>query len=134
LPHLQTPLVHESPDGHAAQAAPPVPHDIADSEANGTHVFPLQHPFGHDAALHTHPALVQLWPDAHCADPLHVHAPAVHPLARVALQAVHAPPPVPQFVTEGISQVVPEQHPDAQLLALQPAPTHVSSVEGVVVD
>lgn len=135
MPHLQTPLVHESPDGHAAHAAPPVPHDVPDSEAYGTHVFPLQHPFGHEVALQTHPAFVHCWPEAHCADPLHVHAPAVHPLASVALQAVHAPPPVPQLVTDGTSQVVPEQHPEAQLPALQAAaPTQVSSVEGVVVD
>jgi hypothetical protein len=132
--HVHTPLLHTSVPGHAVQTLPPVPHEVADCEAYGSQVFPLQHPFGHEVALQTHPAFVHCWPAAHCAAPLHVHAPAVHPLAIVVLQAVHAPPPVPQFVTDGVWQVVPEQQPDAQLLALHVGPRHVSSVEGVIVD
>jgi hypothetical protein len=40
----QRPLVQET------QAAPPVPHWLADSCAYGTHMAPLQQPPGHDAA------------------------------------------------------------------------------------
>ena len=40
-----------------------------------------------------------------------MHAPATQALATVVLHAVHAPPFVPQLLTEGSSHVVPEQHP-----------------------
>ncbi len=82
--------------------------------------------------MQTHPALVHCCPAPHCAPPLHVHAPAVQPVATVALHAVHAPPPVPQFVTEGVSHVVPEQQPVAQLLALHVGAVHLSSVAGLL--
>jgi hypothetical protein len=46
-----------------------------------------------------------------------VHAPLVQPSASVVLQDVHAPPLLPQFVTEGVSQVLPEQHPFVHVCA-----------------
>lgn len=134
VPQVHTPAVHASPEGHAAQAAPPVPQKVDVSEESGRHVLPLQQPLGHEVALQTHPEPVHCWPAAHCAAPLQVHAPAVQPLATVVLHAVQAPPPVPQFVTEGVSQVIPEQQPEAQLPAPQVLGTHVSSVDGVLVD
>ncbi len=78
-------------------------------------MLPLQQPLGHEVALHTHPLPVHCWPTAHCAPPLHVHAPAVQPLATVVLHVVHAPPPAPQLVTEGTSHVDPEQQPDVHV-------------------
>ncbi len=52
--HWPVVLLHSCPDGHAAHAAPPVPHVPFDSEPYETHVLPLQQPFGHEVALHTH--------------------------------------------------------------------------------
>jgi hypothetical protein len=52
---------------HTAQAAPPVPHDLLDCDAYGSHVpFAAQQPAGHDFALHAHwPLSSHSWPDAH---------------------------------------------------------------------
>ena len=100
--HAQAPplatMLHVSPvTGHAPQAAPPAPHDVLLCDAKSSHVFPLQQPDPHEAAVH--------WqiPERHCcvaahwmphepqlltsvlvlthalphglSDPLHTHAP-----------------------------------------------------------
>jgi hypothetical protein len=47
--HCPVLLLHSSPDGHPAQLAPEVPHDVLDSEAYASHVPlvpPLQQPLG----------------------------------------------------------------------------------------
>ncbi len=51
---LHTPFEQALPELHALHAAPPVPHCELDSLPYGTHVLPLQQPFGHELALHTH--------------------------------------------------------------------------------
>jgi len=50
----QRPLVTLQLPAQAAHAPPPAPQVLSDWEAYATHVLPLQHPLGHDAALHTH--------------------------------------------------------------------------------
>jgi hypothetical protein len=73
-PAAQHPAGHEVPSqthapvavsqswsaGQAAQALPPVPHDMTDSDAYGSQVPPSasQHPLGHVSALHSHLPLV----------------------------------------------------------------------------
>ncbi len=126
--HTHCPLVvlHICPVPHAAHAAPPVPHDALVSEAYGSHVEPLQQPFGHEVASHTHCPVFVLhsWPVLQAA---HVAPAAPHevfdsfasgshvvlltqqpeqdvplhvhtPLAHVSpvLHAAHAAPAVPQ--------------------------------------
>jgi hypothetical protein len=76
-PHEHAPLEHVCPGAHAAHAPPALPHELADWEPNATQVLPLQQPFGHEVASHTH------WPL------LLLHS-------RLALHAAHVAPPVPQ--------------------------------------
>lgn len=73
-------MEHCCPLVHAEHVAPPVPHDVPDCAANGTHAPvapPLQHPFAQEVASHTHWPLVVLHssPEPHAA---------------------HATPPAPQ--------------------------------------
>jgi hypothetical protein len=75
-PQLHAPLEHACPDAQAAQAAPAVPHPFADCRPKATQVLPLQQPFGHEVASHTH------WPL------LLLHS-------RLAPHAAHVAPPVP---------------------------------------
>jgi hypothetical protein len=50
----------------AAHAAPLVPHELLDSEANGSHApLAVQQPFGHEVALQTHCPPLHAWPVAH---------------------------------------------------------------------
>ena len=44
--HMHCPfaVLHVWPDPHAAHAAPPAPHEVADSEAYGSQFPPLQQP------------------------------------------------------------------------------------------
>jgi hypothetical protein len=53
VPHSHAPPMQAvaSIGSHATHAAPPIPH-VASEDA--LHALPAQHPFGHDAALHTH--------------------------------------------------------------------------------
>jgi hypothetical protein len=90
------PLEHSCPEAHAAQAAPAAPQELFDSEPYGTHVVPLQHPFGHDVASQTHwPVLVlHSWP---------------------VEQAAHAVPPAPHDAFDSLdssSHVEPLQQPE----------------------
>ena len=83
--HTHCPLLwsHSWPEPHAAQLAPPVPHEPCDSEAYGSHVPvapPLQHPFGQVVASHLHaPIVLSQTPFEHEA---------------------HAAPPVPHWVAD----------------------------------
>jgi hypothetical protein len=103
---LQHPLAHEVasqthcpmplqcwPVAQAAQAAPPLPHELLDSPENGSQVVPLQQP-------------------AHEAVPPHEQVPALH--ESPVPQAAHATPPTPQSAAvcePGATHVVPLQHP-----------------------
>jgi hypothetical protein len=99
------------------QVPPPVPHSANEFTS---HVFPLQHPVGHDVALHTHWPPMHAWPVAHWAPVPQVHAPLVHASERLGSQVVHALPPVPQEVCEAVVQVVPLQQPVGHDVPSQP--------------
>jgi hypothetical protein len=71
--HCPVVLSHSCPVGHAAQIAPPAPHDPVDSLDSCSHVLPLQQP-------------------AH-APPPQVQAPFEH--VSPVPHALHAAPPVP---------------------------------------
>ena len=78
--HAHAPVVvlQAWPDGHAAQLAPPLPHEALDSAAYGSHTPPdVQQPSGQEAGLHAHCPVVVL----HCS-------PAGH-AAHVAPAAPH---------------------------------------------
>jgi hypothetical protein len=63
--HAHTPLVVSQRSlTHGAHTSPPWPHWLADCEAKGTHVVPLQHPSAHVTALHAHGA-----PEPHASAP-----------------------------------------------------------------
>ncbi len=67
-------VVSHRPPAHAVlHALPPVPHNVPDWEAQGTQVFPLQHPFGQEPLLQVHVPLLTLHV---CPVP---HAPQVAP-------------------------------------------------------
>lgn len=74
---VQTPLEQLSPLPHPLQAAPFVPHSVCDWEVYGTHVVPLQQPFGHEVASQTHLPVVlsHSWPSEH---PAQVAPPVPH--------------------------------------------------------
>jgi hypothetical protein len=83
------------PFAHEPQAAPPWPHCEPVSEAYGTQVLALQHPFEQEVASHTHWPVVLLHscPDAH---------------------PPHAAPAAPHCVFDSDpygTQVLPLQHP-----------------------
>jgi hypothetical protein len=83
---------------HEEQVAPAVPHEVELSDAQGSHVPvgpPLQQPFGHDVASHTH------WP----VDLLH---------SSPVLQPPQVAPPAPQdalLSLDRASHAVPLQQP-----------------------
>jgi hypothetical protein len=50
---------------------------------------------------------------SHCVPPPQVHAPPVHPSARVESHAMHIAAPIPHAVILGVAvQTVPVQHPE----------------------
>jgi hypothetical protein len=55
--HAPALLVHSCPEPHESHAAPLAPHDVRLWDAYGTHVFPLQQPFGQEVASQTHAPL-----------------------------------------------------------------------------
>ena len=73
------PLLHaaEVPPPHAPQVAPLVPHDMGLCPEYASHVpAAVQHPIGHDVALHTHcPAVLHVCPIGH--EP-HIAPPVPH--------------------------------------------------------
>ena len=75
--------LHSCPEAHAAQLAPPVPHDAGDSDAYASHVPempPLQQPFGQVLRSHEQRPLV-----------------VSH---RLFAHAAQAAPPVPQALLD----------------------------------
>jgi hypothetical protein len=83
-------VLSQSPFVQDVHAAPPDPHKDVDSEANGTHVLPLQQPVGHELELQTQCPLVVLHTCPEAQDP-------------------HAPPPVPHemLVSDAYGSHVP---------------------------
>jgi hypothetical protein len=97
------PVVSQSPFAHAEHIVPAVPQTEGVCDANGTHVLPWQHPFGHDVASHTH------WPL-----PLSQSSPAAH--------ALQATPPLPHDAVDSaayVSHVSPLQQPFGHEVASQ---------------
>jgi hypothetical protein len=110
-PQEHEPLVHVSPEPQAAHAAPPVPQTPDDCPVNGTHVLPLQHPLGHEAASHAHcPLALHACPVAQApqaapavphedvdSDPNGSHVPVEPPLQQPLghVVASHAQVPLP---------------------------------------
>jgi hypothetical protein len=132
----------------AAQAAPVIPHWPFDWLAVATQLVPLQQPFGHEVALHTHappaeqvvppgqavqepPFIPQVAADGgewHCRlpsqqppahdDELHAHMPFAHVCP--AAHAAQAAPPIPQVPLLEVRHMPPEsQQPFAHEDALQ---------------
>jgi hypothetical protein len=62
--HWPLVVLHVWPDPHAAHAAPPEPHEEADSLAYASHVEPLQQP-AHAPPPHVHTPLEHESPDPH---------------------------------------------------------------------
>jgi hypothetical protein len=55
-PHVHIPVEHVPPEAQGAHAAPPVPHELLDCDAYGTHwPLALQHPEGHKLWSHVGP-------------------------------------------------------------------------------
>jgi hypothetical protein len=128
------------PGEHDPHAAPPAPHSPGSWLAYGRHVAPLQHPLGHEVAVHVQvPAALHTCPVAHvtqAAPPVpHVPLPSVwhwpfesqqpdgHDVASqthlpcvphscLAAQVEQVPPPRPQVVLDGVVLHTPlAQHP-----------------------
>jgi hypothetical protein len=70
-----------------------------------------QQPSAHEVPSQTHSPPTQACPAPQGACPPQVHTPAVHPSAVLVWHAVHVPPAVPQFDTDGTLHVVPAQQP-----------------------
>jgi hypothetical protein len=125
FPHAQAPVTGSHPSAavalQAIHAPPPVPQVLRD----GTLQTPLaQQPLGQDWALHTHAPATQTVPVVQAGLVLQRHSPdEAQMLARVMSQVTHAEPAVPQAFRPAGEQVVPEQQPFAQLLAVQPLHT-----------
>jgi hypothetical protein len=77
--HWPAVLLHSWPELQAPHVAPPVPHELFDSDAYGSHVPvapPLQQPFGHVLASHEQrPSVVSQTPFAQVA---HAAPPTPH--------------------------------------------------------
>ncbi len=97
--HTHWPLpLHSWPVAHAAQVAPPVPHDALDSEPYGSQVPvlpPLQQPLGHDVASHTQTPPRQRFPEGQAGPLPHVQVPLAHVSVVVGSHAAHVPPLAP---------------------------------------
>jgi hypothetical protein len=127
-PHRHSPVAEHASaveESHATHVAPPEPHVVTE---RSLHVAPLQQPLGHDCPSHTHRPPAHRCPLLHAGPAPQAHSPdAEHPSAKDAVQATHALPPAPQDATDGVSQVMPEQHPDGHAQLVQTPAVHESS-------
>ena len=134
--HLQTPAVQPSAvTPQLEHAAPAVPHWAA---VDGLmQVVPVtQQPPAQLAAVQTQvPPAEQVSPGAQAAVLPHLQTPWVQLFETAGSQAAQAFPPPPQAETEVVVWQTPlRQHPEAQLVALQPLqalPTHCCGGAGV---
>jgi len=111
------PFTHDCPIGHAAHAAPPLPHVMLPCCGGGTHEPPWQQPW-QLIASHTHCPLEQRWPAAHAPPVPQRHAPPEQLSAEMGEHAAHAAPPVPHWLdVGGVTQPIGPQHPPPQLVA-----------------
>jgi hypothetical protein len=88
--HWPVVLLHSWPVGHATHAAPPVPHDMLDSEPYASHVLPgVQQPLAHCAPPQVHAPEAHDSPEAHAAQ---AAPPAPHEADDCEPKATHALP------------------------------------------
>jgi hypothetical protein len=122
-PHMQSPPVQtlvEFPS-HGWQAVPAVPHCCVLSLV--MQVLPTQHP-EQDWSLHTQEPEEHAWPAPQAELLPHWQVPfEVQPSARSGSHATQAPPAVPHVLRPAWWHDGPEQHPEAHVVALQPAQT-----------
>jgi hypothetical protein len=117
-PHEHAPLTHPFARevSHDVQDPPPAPHDRTPGVVHVPLV--LQHPFGHDVALHTHWPLTHCWPAWHGLPAPHAQLPVDVQLSVVVwLHATQAAPPKPHAFGDRALHVGPEQHPVAHVCA-----------------
>lgn len=128
VPQAQLPLAQVSPvRPHATQALPLAPHFAAPVPV--MHSAPLQQPLAQLVASHTHWPPTQRWPMAQAAAVPQVHAPLVHPLARVGSQVLHTAPAAPHAEAEvGVTHAPLRQQPVAQLVWSQPAQARLTQL------
>ena len=126
VPHVQVPdALHPSPV--LPQLAHETPGPAHEVDVSVSHRLPLQHPVGHDVALHTHDPPEHACPTPHSALVPHEQAPARQPSARPVAPAPHMAPSEPHTVLVSVvTHVAPEQQPVAQEVALHThaPPTH----------
>jgi hypothetical protein len=113
LAQLQRPVAEQvsaRTGSHATQVPPEVPQVEV---VGGRQAPPLQHPFGHDVALHTHAPLTHAVPAGQAAPLPQRQVPALASQLFVAGigHALHAAPPMPQVVNAGVVQTSPAQQP-----------------------
>ena len=123
-PHVQLPE-EEQPSAsvllHPKQVAPAAPQLFADRATHVPVVPPTQQPFGQPTASQTQLPEEQCWPVEQGEPEPHWQVPLAEQVsARVGLQFTQTVPPVPHVPGDFVLQVVPEQQPLPQLLALQP--------------
>jgi hypothetical protein len=83
------------------------------------HVWPEQHPFGHEVESHTQLPPEQCWPDPQARPPLHVQRPAVEQPSPLSPHVVQDPPAVPHVAGTCGWHVLFWQQPLGQDAALQ---------------
>ena len=123
LPHLHPPVVQLSAVlPQAVQLAPVVPQLASvGGVTQEPELPPLQQPLAQLVPSQTQTPAAQRLPAAHRAVPPQRQPVELQESARAGSQALHAAPLVPHWVTvTGVMQVAPLQHPDAQLVELQP--------------
>jgi hypothetical protein len=76
---------------------------------------PEQQPFEHEAAVHWQLPDTHTCPAEQAGPPPQEQLPPWHRSATVELHEVQALPPAPQFVVEGVSQVLPLQQPEVHV-------------------
>ena len=88
--HVPEVVSHSWPDAHPVHVAPAVPHELFPSPEYGSHVLPLQQPFGHEEELHVQtPVPLQVWPVAQAAQ---LTPPLPHSVSFSLVSATHDPP------------------------------------------
>jgi hypothetical protein len=146
--HVPLPLLHSSPDAHAAHFAPPVPHEPLDSDAYPSQTPPaVQQPLGQDVPSQTHWPLPVLHscPDAHPAqvappvphDPFDSDAygshvpllpPLQHPFGHDVPSQTHCPLPVLHSRPDEHALQVAPAEPHDELVSL-PSGTHIEPLQ-----
>lgn len=121
VPHRHAPVSVSHPSAsvglQVVQLRPPMPQVASDW---AVHTPAAQHPVGQDVAVQAQTPATQFVPAPHAALAPHRHSPDMEQLsARVTSQVTQAAPPAPHAAVPPVVHVDPEQHPLAQLVAVQ---------------